>query len=141
MFAVLILWVHLSAAVAWIGGMLFSRLVLNPVLNAGGIPQKDDLVARIEARFRSLRWAGLITLVGTGAYNLIHEGGSARLESAWGGILLIKLLFVAIAIGLTGINDYLLHGPPSDHIKDGLNGLILLLGLLIVLIAVYLGQF
>ena len=143
----LIMWFHLVAAIIWIGGMLFLWLVLRPVLlTLSSGTQDPGILQRVEERFKTVRWVSLLTLLATGIYNLIHEGGSARLESGWGGILMIKLLLVAIVMGLSGVNDFLLtagtgQATSSQSIrqKDLLNGLILALGLLIVFIAVYLG--
>jgi putative copper export protein len=130
-----IMWLHLVAAITWIGGMLFLWLVLRPVLS--GVEGQETL-RRVEERFKTVRWIGLLTLLATGIYNLIHEGGSARLESSWGGILMIKLFLVAVVMGLSGVNDFL--GSASEgRQKDLINGLILALALLIVLIAIYLG--
>ncbi len=138
----LVMWVHLVAAITWIGGMLFVALVLRPALRQQlPPPQAVGLLRLAEDRFRSIRWISLLILLGTGVFNLIHEGGSARLESAWGGVLMIKLLFVAVAVGLTGVNDFLpTFAASSGRSKAWLDGLILVLALFIVLIAVYLGQ-
>jgi uncharacterized membrane protein len=144
-----IMWIHLVAAIAWIGGMLFLWLVLRPVLSSASSGAEGlATLRRVEERFKTIRWASLLTLLVTGVYNLIHEGGSARLESSWGGVLMIKLLFVAIVMGLSGMNDFLITsgaeqgvaGPPS-HLKDMLSGVILILSLFIAFIAVYLGEF
>ncbi len=144
----LIMWIHLVAAITWIGGMLFLWLVLRPVLSTLPSGTEDlNTLQRVEERFKTVRWVSLLTLLATGIYNLIHEGGSARLESGWGGILMIKLLLVAIVMGLSGMNDFFLTAgtgqatsSQSVRQKDLLNGLILILGFLIVFIAVYLGQ-
>ncbi len=144
----LIMWIHLVAAITWIGGMLFLWLVLRPVLSSPSAGAEGlATLRRVEERFKTVRWASLLTLLVTGVYNLIHEGGSARLESSWGGVLMIKLLFVAIVMGLSGMNDFLLTtstgqatSNPSIWQKDLLNGLILALGFLIVFIAVYLRE-
>jgi uncharacterized membrane protein len=143
------MWIHLVAAMTWVGGMLFVWLVLRPARS--GLPSQSgglQILQHIERRFRTVRWASLLTLLVTGIYNLIHEGGSARLESSWGGILMIKLLLVAIAMGLSGINDFLIAPDTgqvspgfSSSIKDLLNGVILAISLFIVFIAVYLREF
>jgi uncharacterized membrane protein len=128
--------------------MLFLWLVLRPVLSSPSAGTESlATLRRVEERFKSVRWASLLTLLVTGIYNLIHEGGSARLESSWGGILMVKLLLVAIVMGLSGANDFLLAthtdqaaSGPSFLQKDLLNGLILALALLVAFIAVYLGE-
>jgi len=140
----LILWIHLVSAMTWIGGMLFIRLVLRPALKRSALDSHAQVIlSLVEERFRTIRWISLLILLGTGFFNLIHEGGSARLESSWGGVLMIKLFFVVIAIGLSGINDFFLapskiSTPSMGRTRDWLSGITLLLGLLIVFIAVYL---
>jgi uncharacterized membrane protein len=141
------MWLHLVAAITWIGGMLFLWFVLRPAFSAPPSgTEGSGILRRVEERFKTIRWVSLLTLLATGTYNLIHEGGSARLESDWGGILMIKLLLVAIVMGLSGMNDFLIPsgieqgvtGQPG-HLKEMLNGVILVLSLFIVFIAVYLG--
>lgn len=142
-----IMWFHLVAAITWIGGMLFLWLVLRPILlTQPSGSQSLETLYRVEERFRTVRWISLLTLLATGIYNLIHEGGSARLESSWGGILMVKLLLVAIVMGLSGVNDFVLtssvgqaSSDQSLRLKDLLSGAILVLSLLVVFIAVYLG--
>ena len=146
MLPTLMLWIHLVSAMTWIGGMLFIRLVLRPALKRPALdPHAHAILSDVEKRFRTIRWASLLTLLGTGLFNLIYEGGSARLESSWGGVLMIKLFFVAIVMGISGINDFFLQptktsAPSMGRLKIWLTGITLLLGLLIVLIGVHLRQ-
>ena len=147
MFPILILWIHLIAAIAWIGGTLFLWLVLRPALKRLLSPSQGfDILNDVSGRFRTVRWISLVTLLVTGLVNLLYEGGSARLESDWGAGLMVKLLFVAIVMGLSGINDYILPSTGTAsaasprRLQDWLTSLILILGLFIVFIAVYLGQ-
>jgi putative copper resistance protein D len=143
----LIMWFHLLAAIAWIGGMLFQWLVLNPVLDKFfPDPEGEKIRVRVGERFRTIRWIALLTLLGTGVFNLIHEGNSARLDSEWGVYLSVKLLLVAAAMGLSGVNDFMLypaHGgsiPSKSRLKEGVEGIIFLLGLMIVWVAVYMSH-
>ena len=76
--------VHVLAACAWIGGMIFFGAVIVPVVRrpeyAGLFP---DLVRRVGARFRVLGWVCLVVLVGTGIANLAVRGfGVAEIMSA-----------------------------------------------------------
>jgi len=138
------LWIHLVSAMTWIGGMLFVWLVLRPALKRPVFDSHAHVVlSHVEGRFRTVRWASLLTLLGTGLFNLIHEGGSARLESNWGGVLMIKLFFVIVVVGISGINDFFLKPtktstPSMSRWKEWLSSIIFLLGLLIVFIGVYL---
>jgi putative copper resistance protein D len=146
MLPIVILWIHLLAAMTWIGGMLFVWLVLRPSLRKPVLdPQAQAVLSRVEGRFRTIRWYSLLTLLGTGLFNLVHEGSSARLESSWGGVLMIKLFFVAAVMGITGINDFLISPTKTstgsaNRTKDSLTGIIFLLALLIVFIGVYLRE-
>ncbi len=106
MFPILVLWIHVIAVITWIGGMLFQLLVLGPVFKGmSPASQGLDIQNRVGLRFKTVRWMSLVTLVVTGLLNLLYEGGSTRLASDWGGILMIKLLFVIIVIGLNVVYD------------------------------------
>ena len=142
-----IMGIHLVAAITWIGGLLFLWLVLRPVLSRLPVQaQGQETLHRVEERFKTVRWISLITLVVTGFFNILREGGAARLETNWGGVLLIKLLFVAIVVGLTWVNDYLIlpntvgesAKPSSKQMSNLLNGAILILSLVIIFVGLYL---
>ena len=145
----LFMWFHLVAVTAWIGGMLFYSLVLRPAVGqALSTPEGLEIRHRIQTRFRAVRWLSLLVLIITGLWNLLHEGASARLDSTWGGILLVKLLLVAIAVGLTAVQDFILspniRPAPQEspsRMTDWVSNGILLLGLSIVLISVYMTGF
>lgn len=134
--------------------MLFHRLVLQPAIGRAFSPDKgkdlpSGILIRIESRYKTLRWLSLATLLGTGIVLLIHEGGSARLESTWGAWLMLKLFFVLLVIGLTAILDVGMAPVPSHPAAPRaaappsrsaavLADTILALGLVIVFIAAYL---
>ncbi|MBI3994763.1 MAG: CopD family protein [Nitrospirae bacterium] len=149
----LLIWIHLVAAVAWVGGMIFHRLVLRPSLAGISPPAKGQdlltgILVRMDSRYKTLRWLSLATLLVTGIVLLINEGGSARMESAWGAVLMLKLLFVLIVIGLTAIHDVGMaparaipsgaSSQPPGRASDWVSDTIFALGLVIVLIAAYL---
>ena len=101
-----------------------------------------------------MAWLSLVTLSLTGAGNMLHEGGSARIATVWGAVLMLKLLLVAVAAGLTLIHDFVLDpyrapsprsaaapGLPADagsafRVERGI--LVVVLGIL--LIAAYLAH-
>lgn len=144
MFSLTIMWIHLLAATAWIGGMLFTWFVLKPVQQKSSAQIGDlGVYSRIEERFKVVRWVSLVILLVTGVYSLIHEGDSPRMESDWGKTLMFKMLFVALALGLTGLNDFILSAgknspstETSSPVKKGMNTVILVVALLIVWMAV-----
>lgn len=142
------MWIHILAVVAWMGGMIFSLLVVKPAFRGKQTAAiNTQLLIRIETRFRTVRWVSIITILLTGFFNLMYEGGSERIESEWGAILMVKLLFVAIAMGMTGINDFILNASPIDGKKtissgryDWINHIVLILMILIMFIAIYLSM-
>jgi len=153
MHSTLLIWIHLVAAITWVGGMLFHRLVLRSSLagispSAKGQDLLTGILIRIDSRYKTLRWLSLATLLVTGIVLLINEGGSARMESAWGAVLMLKLFFVLIVIGLTAIHDVGMapartipagaSSEPAGRASDWISDTILALGLVIVLIAAYL---
>jgi len=148
----LITWIHLIAAVTFIGGLVFSQLVLNPVAQQESSDQKSKEVVRLAGRrFRTIAWVCLITLILTGAYQILNESGSARIETNWGVVLMVKLLIFAIAFGLMLIHDFIIdpHAPPSKNIArpsslpssfraDHLQKAIIFMALAVLLLASYL---
>lgn len=145
----IITWIHLTAAITWIGGMVFHRFVLRPAIGrVSGPANSRELLSgiflRIETRYKTLRWLSLAALLVTGIVNLLNEGGSARMETSWGAWLMLKLLFVLIVLGLTAIQDVGMApaGALSEPTRASvwIADTLLALGLVIVLIAAYLVQ-
>ncbi len=144
----LIAWLHLAAVVALIGGLIFSQFVLTPVCKES---PADPAVQRVRhrsgRRFRTIAWASLIVLILTGAYQILQESGSARIETIWGVVLMFKLLLFAVAFGLLLVHDFIIdpHGPAfpvsqSPARADLLQKAVLLTTLMILLMASYLSR-
>jgi putative copper resistance protein D len=109
------MWVHLVALVVFIGNHVFLGLVVRPL--AAASPESADLLRRIGRRGKTLSWGGLVLVLLTGFFNVLNEGGSARIESAWGGVLMLKLLLVLALIGLSVVHDFILdpYGPGAER--------------------------
>src|SRR2546426_6219415 len=74
------LWLHILAAVIWIGGMLFLSLVAVPVLRQVDSPLlRADLFRKMAWRFRRLVWICLAVLILTG---IVKDRKSTRLNSS-----------------------------------------------------------
>ena len=90
--------VHVLAAIAWLGGMIFHIAVLDPVFRKNEVNfQGAFLLALMEQRFRKLVGTSIALLVGSGivkAYFLLGSF-SALWTTAAGRTVLLK-------IGLTG---------------------------------------
>jgi putative copper export protein len=110
------MWVHLVALAAFVGGHLVLTVVVRPMAR-GASPDGVDLARRVGRRFKSLAWVSLVLLIVTGLFNVLNEGGSARIESAWGGVLMLKLFLVLVMIGLSIVHDFILdpYGPAAER--------------------------
>jgi putative copper resistance protein D len=99
-------WLHVVAAITWIGGMLFIALVLVPVARRLADPTvRVKLVQDTGRRFRTVGWIALGVLVVTGLLNLwIHPGLLASPRLHW------KLGLVMLALILSVLHDFAL-GP------------------------------
>ena len=108
---VLLVWLHLLAAVAWIGGMLFLSVVLVPVLKREPfVSQKALLFRTIAWRFRAMVWCAIAILLFTGPLLLHQRGIPITDPSEWPKVLATKLGLVAILLFLTLTHDFII-GP------------------------------
>ncbi len=107
----LFLWLHLIAAISWIGGMLFLSLVLAPLVRSRkAAPEFMALFRSAARRFRSVVWSALAVLLSTGPVLLRERGFSIVDPSQWPQVLRIKIALVVVLLALTLVHDLLL-GP------------------------------
>jgi putative copper resistance protein D len=113
---VFLVWLHVLAAVSWIGGSIFLSVVLVPVLKHEPFASQKALLFRTTARrFRVVVWGAIATLLLTGPMLLHQRGISIMNPSGWPTILSIKLGFVAILLLVTVTHD-LIIGPRVGQI-------------------------
>ena len=151
----LITWIHLAAAIILIGGLMFSQFVLTPVARKTPSDSKSREVVRLSGRrFRTIAWVSLILLILTGAYQMLNESGSARIETMWGVVLMLKLFLFIIAFGLLLIHDFIIDPyapssqdpPPSASSPtiparaDILQKAVIVMTLAVLLVASYLAE-
>lgn len=109
----IVLFLHLVAAMFWIGEMLVFSLVVGPVSRKLGDAQKrSELFYLLGGRSRPLIWGAIGLLVATGFGNLllmrIPLGDLLRASfyhSAWGAALGLKLILVAVLLLFTMVHD------------------------------------
>lgn len=111
-----LVWIHLLAAVVWIGGMVFLSVVLVPVLKRdGGFAQHVALFRTVAYRFRGVVWGAMGMLVATGL--TLAAGRSIPLiePSHWPTIFAAKIGLVILLFTLTLLHD-LVVGPQVRRI-------------------------
>ncbi len=149
MFAMLIIWIHILAAMFWIGGMLFFSLVLIPSMSGLSSPERNGFMSRIGAHYRRASWISLSILLITGLTRLYQLGFSPLTAGNW---IWAKLALVLLMFMLTLLHDLVL-GPKSIQISRSTTGphplqqtvrwmarLNLVVGLFVVLAAVYVAR-
>jgi copper resistance protein D len=99
---VLVFWVHLTCASIWVGGSLFLGIVLAPMLGTIAESPADRLafMLRIGRRFNKIALPAFIILIITGIYNsrAFLFQPDALIDSDYGIILLIKIIFVIVTL-------------------------------------------
>jgi uncharacterized membrane protein len=107
-------WLHILAAIVWIGGMAFLILVLVPAIRQ---PQYRGVFASLihwtGLRFRLVGWVCMGLLLLTGTFNLAYRGfgwtdlWSGKLwQGSFGTILGAKLLLVAVILVASTVHDF-----------------------------------
>lgn len=106
-------YLHILAALAWLGGMIFVSLVAVPALRAmRDPPLQARVLTGLGRRFRSLGWIAIGLLLLTGTLNAIGRWGWQALASPefWaapaGQTLGWKLGLVGLMIVLSALHDF-----------------------------------
>ena len=111
-------WVHILAAIVWIGGMFFLVLVVVPWLR--GARQRFDVSSFLNetgTRFRTIGWICFGILVVTGSLNLWFRGvrlsdffRAEWLSSPFGETVLLKIGVFAVVLVVSALHDFVI-GP------------------------------
>jgi putative copper resistance protein D len=110
------MWLHLAAAIVWIGGLAFISLVLVPTLRSPELrPQALALLRTAGGKFQRIAYASFVTLAATGVGNLYFKfGGSLDLGALWptpyGRLLAVKVTLVVAIVALSLYHDFVV-GP------------------------------
>ena len=112
--ALVVRFLHVTAAITWIGGMLFIALVLVPVTRGvDDVALRRRLVQASGRRFRVVGWIALGVLVATGLVNLALRPELLGLPRFW-----VKASLVVVALVLSAVHDFVLGpraGRPDLH--------------------------
>jgi uncharacterized membrane protein len=89
------LFLHVAAAILWMGGMAFMVLALRPVLHAQlPPPQRLPLLKDVLTRFFAVVGASIAVLLATGGYLLLGSGAGAA--PGWKAMSALGLLMTGV---------------------------------------------
>lgn len=119
------IWLHILAAMIWIGGMAALGLLFIPLLRRERFKDlATPLLHESALRFRWIGWGALIVLIVTGLMNVRMQGvaWSAWLDAgfwgtAWGQALGWKLIVVMIVLGVSAVHDFY-FGPKAIQLMQ-----------------------
>ena len=99
---IILVWIHLTSAAFWVGGMLFLSLVAVPLLKKDPDPSSAQRgFINLARRFRTLVWIALSLLVITGSILLPNHVDLSTSLGEWPPAVLIKLTLVLLLIGMS----------------------------------------
>ena len=152
---IILVWIHLTAATFWVGGMLFLSLIAVPLLKKDPDPSSAQRgFINLARRFRTLVWVALSLLVVTGSILLSHQVNFYESLGEWPLAVLIKLTLVLLLILLSlaheqiiGLKERRVKNKPSSELtavekfllrlSPLIGRLTMLLGLAILFAAVF----
>jgi uncharacterized membrane protein len=112
---VIIRWIHLMSAIAWVGGMFFMGLILIPVMRKA-LPsiERTLLFDKVGYRYGKVSSVALLLLLVTGYLNGEHRhvDWTHLTSSSYRQILALKLILVALVIVVTIVHRLSDAGSP-----------------------------
>jgi len=98
-----VLWVHVAAAMVWIGGVAYQAHVLLPAARRGAVAAFADAARRA----RPVTWTAVALVTLSGFYNVTQLGSLERAMQTGAGLLLAaKLGLVIVAVTLGAQRDF-----------------------------------
>jgi putative copper resistance protein D len=112
-----VLFVHLLAAVFWIGEILALGLIVGPYARSLPQPRQSELFRAFGNRSLPLAWGAIALLFATGLLNLVYMGIPLRAlvtptfyHSRFGLFLGLKLLAVLAMVTVAAVHDFVVAG-------------------------------
>jgi putative copper resistance protein D len=121
----IMVWLHILAAVTWIGGMFFLVLVVVPWLRSSDRVDAATFLRDTGRRFRTVGWCCFAILIVTGTFNLWIRGVRVSdfgnlvwLRSPFGSAVALKLAVFALVLVLSTAHDFVLGPRATQHLRD-----------------------
>ncbi len=125
-FWLFIRWIHVIAAVVWIGGNLILAMVIVPHFRQNLLPvQCIQILTLIGKRFEPIVWLCVLILFFTGIVNIFNSvdlfsTNDSLLVGTFMRTLVIKLLLFFTLIILTGLHSFF-YGPKLSKAMEDLS--------------------
>ncbi|HEX6982612.1 MAG TPA: DUF4149 domain-containing protein [Balneolaceae bacterium] len=118
-------YLHIASAIFWIGGMLFTAVVLVPASRHKLLEAKRGLLFTvIGKKFSRISWALFVVLIITGHIQLWARGFTIDIlmtgdfwQTGFGATLHTKLHLFALVLIISGLHDFWL-GPKAARLMD-----------------------
>ncbi|MDQ6664041.1 MAG: hypothetical protein M3Z23_06580 [Acidobacteriota bacterium] len=91
-------WVHISSAIALLGGILYARLVAVPAMRVLGTEAQEKFSESLASRYRPMLYVAICGLLVSGVYNLLNKRGATPVYHAIIGVKMLLALHV-FAVG------------------------------------------
>ena len=95
-----IVFLHVLAAIIWVGGSAFIAFALIPGLKGEDPATRSDLLRKTAGRFRVIGWAALLVAIGTGVYLAVTGG---HMKSPW---IHAKMGLVTLPLVASALHDW-----------------------------------
>jgi uncharacterized membrane protein len=98
-----VVWLHVLGAVAWLGGLIYQAHALAPAARRG----QPAPFADAAARGRPATWTAIAVVVLTGFYNVTTLGPLEQVMASGAGLLVAgKFMLVLVAVAVAGQRDF-----------------------------------
>jgi uncharacterized membrane protein len=117
-------YIHILAAIVWIGGMAFLMLIVVPYLRSGDRATAARVMSATGRRFRSVGWVCFGLVLVTGSFNLWSRGvrlssfgDRAWLATPFAHAVLMKLGVFGLVLSVSAVHDFWL-GPRATALLE-----------------------
>ncbi len=121
-FSLFVLWIHVIAAVTWVGGNLILAMVIVPHFRQSLPPvQRIKILTQIGKRFEPVVWGCIGVLFFTGIVNIFSSvdiTSPSPISDAFMRTLLIKILLFFVLIILTVLHSMIFAPRLATAIED-----------------------